>query len=104
LYRTNGFFRRTLGIKRVPSAETLRQRLDGTVGQFGRILKEANAGLLSTATLTPVKTELGEYVPVDMDVSPFDNSRTQKEGWDGRTRGWMGTRRTLPMWERKDIW
>ena len=84
LYRTNGFFRRTLGIKRVPSAETLRQRLDGAAGQFDRIIKETNAGLLSAATLTPVKTELGEYVPVDMDVSPFDNSRTQKEGV-GRT-------------------
>jgi len=68
----------------VPSAETLRQRLDGAAGQFDRIIKETNAGLLSAATLTPVKTELGEYVPVDMDVSPFDNSRTQKEGV-GRT-------------------
>lgn len=84
LYRGNGFFRRALGIKRVPSAETLRQRLDGAAGRFDRILKEANAGLLSAASLTPVKTELGDYVPVDMDVSPFDNSKTHKEGV-GRT-------------------
>ena len=36
------------------------------------------------ATLTPVKTERGEYLPLDVDVSPFDNSKSHKEGV-GRT-------------------
>lgn len=84
LYRANGFFRRALGIRRAPSAETLRQRMDGAEGQFDFAIKEANALLLRKAALTPVKTERGEYLPLDVDVSPFDNSKTHKEGV-GRT-------------------
>jgi hypothetical protein len=84
LFRHDGYFRRALGIKRVPSSGTLRQRLDGAEGRFDEILKEANGGLLNAAALTPVKTERGEYLPVDVDVSPFDNSKSQKEG-TGRT-------------------
>ena len=84
LFRHDGYFRRALGIKRVPSSGTLRQRLDGAEGRFDDVLKEANAGLLNAAVLTPVKTERGEYLPVDVDVSPFDNSKSHKEG-SGRT-------------------
>ena len=84
LFRHDGYFRRALVIKRVPSSVTLRQRLDGAEGRFDEILKEANGGLLNAAALTPVKTERGEYLPVDVDVSPFDNSKSQKEG-TGRT-------------------
>ena len=78
-YRHAGYFRRALGIKRVPSAATLRQRLDAARGRFDAVIKEANAGLLSKVELTPVRTEFGEYLPLDVDVSPFDNSRTHKE-------------------------
>jgi len=84
LYRHNGYFRRALGIKRAPSSGTLRQRLDGAEGRFDRVIKEANVGLLSAAALTPVKTERGEYLPLDVDVSPFDNSGSHKAGV-GRT-------------------
>ena len=59
LYRHDGYFRRALGIKRVPSSGTLRQRLDGAEGRFDVVLKEANAGLLNAAVLTPMKTERG---------------------------------------------
>jgi len=84
LYRMNGFFRRALGIRRTPSAETLRQRMDGAAGRFDFAIKEANAVLLRQAALTPVKTERGAYLPLDVDVSPFDNSKSHKEGV-GRT-------------------
>lgn len=84
LFRESGFFRRALGIKRVPSAETLRQRLDGSRGRFDEMIKEANTEMLKTATLSRVQTELGEYVPVDVDVSPFENAKSHKEG-TGRT-------------------
>lgn len=84
LFRHDGYFRRALGIKRVPSSGTLRQRLDESEGRFDGILKEANAGLLNAAALTPVKTECGEYLPMDVDVSAFDNSKSHKEG-TGRT-------------------
>lgn len=84
LYRDNGFFRRALQIKRVPSSGTLRQRFDAAAGQFDGVIKEANAALLATVTLTSVQTELGSYLPLDVDVSPFDNSKSHKEGV-GRT-------------------
>gem|GEM_PF-3441105 len=48
------------------------------------VQKEANAGLLKAAALTPVQTERGTYLPVDVGVSPFDNSKSHKEG-SGRT-------------------
>lgn len=84
LFRASGFFRRALGINRVPSAETLRQRMDGSNGRFDEMIKEANTEMLKTATLSRVQTELGEYVPVDVDVSPFENAKSHKEG-TGRT-------------------
>lgn len=55
-YRHNGYFRRALGIKRVPSSATLRQRLDGAAGRFDSAIKEANAALLSAVEMTGVKT------------------------------------------------
>lgn len=79
MYRSNGYFRCALGIRRVPSSATLRQRMDGSRGRFDRVIKEANAGLLSAAEITPVTTECGKYIPLDIDVSPFDNSKTHKE-------------------------
>ncbi len=78
-YRHVGYFRRALGIRRVPSAATLRQRLDGARGRFDAAIKEANVELLKKVEMTPARTELGEYVPLDVDVSPFDNSKTRKE-------------------------
>jgi len=84
LYRHDGYFRRALGIKRAPSSGTLRQRLDGAEGRFDLVIKEANVGLLNAAALTPLKTERGEYLPLDVDVSPFDNSGSHKAGV-GRT-------------------
>ena len=97
LFRESGFFRRALGIKRVPSAETLRQRLDGSNGRFDEMIKEANAEMLKTAKMSSVRTELGEYMPVDVDVSPFENANP-KEGPVGHTRGQTVMRRTLRMW------
>jgi len=90
LYRHNGYFRRALGIRRVPSSGTLRQRLDGAEGQFDGVIKEANAALLRTVTLTQIKTERGEYIPLDVDVSPFDNSKSHKEGVERTYKGTDG--------------
>lgn len=42
LYRPQGYFRRTLGIRRVPSCATLRHRLDANAGQFDAVLKTVN--------------------------------------------------------------
>jgi hypothetical protein len=81
-FRQDPFFVRSFGLDTCPSSVTLRQRLDMVGTAFDRIVKEASAALLRQRApkLVPVSTSAGERVPVDVDVSPFDNSKTQKEG------------------------
>lgn len=78
-FRDDDYFQETLGLKTVPSEATLRQRLDETGTAIrGEILK-ASAALIRKAApaLTPC---FKHYIPIDADVSPFDNSGTHKEG------------------------
>jgi len=87
---SGAFFRRALGLKAVPSEPTLRQRLDALAALDAQpatpverclrtILLEESAAMVRrhAPTLTPC---LGDWVAVDIDVSPFDNSGTRKEG------------------------
>jgi hypothetical protein len=91
-FRKDDAFSISLQIKDVPSSPTLRQRLDmagkleGTA-DWKDILLQESADLLKQmkVTLTPVHITLPggkeqEYLPLDIDVSPFDNSNTKKEG------------------------
>ena len=82
-FREDEYYARSLGISRVPSCSTLRQRLDAlgeeckgqTVGiianESGRILRTIGA---------PVTPCYRDHAALDVDVSPFDNSGTKKEG------------------------
>ena len=84
------FYKAALGIcYGIPSAETLRQRLD-LIGSSirGRILDE-NVRMLRSNGIVPSKLPCG-CVPVDMDVSPFDNSKTSKEGVSRTYKGCDG--------------
>ena len=78
-YRQEEFFRRALGLKKLPSEETLRQRLDQLGTTPIAMLHEESAHLLArhAPSLTPCH---GDWIPLDIDVSPFDNSGTKKEG------------------------
>ena len=40
----------------------------------------ATIGVLNRSTLSPIHTELQSYLPVDVDTSPLDNSKSHKEG------------------------
>lgn len=76
------FFTKALGIKVCPSSPTLRQRID-LIGQNADImLKEAAIDLVRSCSpaVSPINTSAGNFLPLDIDVSPFDNSKTQKEG------------------------
>lgn len=76
------FFIRAVGVKACPSSPTLRQRID-LIGHLGEpLVKEAVVKLLRRAapTISNLHTSVGDFIPLDMDVSPFDNSKTQKEG------------------------
>lgn len=78
-FRQDEFFRMALGLKSIPSEATLRQRLDAMQDACGEILREESAFLIRRhlRKLTPCH---GERVALDIDVSPFDNSGTKKEG------------------------
>jgi len=81
--RQDPFFIQSLGLDHCPSSPTLRQRLDMVNGRFDIILKEETLKLIKLAApaLTPVITEVhGNLLPLDIDVSPFDNSKSHKEG------------------------
>lgn len=78
-FRDDPFFRQSLELNAVPSSPTLRQRLDSAKGAFNDILLEESAGVVGR--LAPAITACrGNLVAVDIDVSPFDNSKTKKEG------------------------
>lgn len=78
-YRQEQFFRRALGLQQLPSEETLRQRMDQLGTTPVGMLHEESARLIArhAPVLTPCH---GDWIPLDIDVSPFDNSGTKKEG------------------------
>ena len=78
-FRDDPFFLQSLGLGSVPSSPTLRQRLDSARGAFNDIILKESARLVGR--LAPAITPChGDLVAVDIDVSPFDNSGTKKEG------------------------
>ncbi len=78
-FRGDEFFRRALGLKKIPSEGTLRQRLDELEHRCDALLREESAALVArhAPTLTPCYED---WVALDIDPSPFDNSGTKKEG------------------------
>lgn len=78
-FREDEFFRQALGLRKIPSEPTLRQRLDAMRDACGPILREESALLVRKYARKPTPCH-GEWVALDVDVSPFDNSHTKKEG------------------------
>jgi hypothetical protein len=78
-HRDDTSFKKSLGIKRVPSPEILRQRLDKHAEPFRRVVERCSVELLRNANV-PVSAVSSGHVPVDIDVFPMDNSDTKKEG------------------------
>ena len=86
------FFIDTMDVPFCPSSATLRQRLD-LIGQSAEApIKDAALELIKTKApaLTPIETSVGNFLPLDIDVSPFDNSKTQKEGTSRTYKGCDG--------------
>ncbi len=77
-YRDDAAFKRMLRLKRLPSAEILRQRIDAAPTLTGQKLQEANLRILE-AHSEPLANSHG-FVPLDIDTSPMDNSGTKREG------------------------
>ena len=74
------YYKLALGITRaIPSAETLRQRMDGIGSSLREEILNANVAMFHTFHVQPSALESG-LVPLDLDVTPLDNSKTHKEG------------------------
>lgn len=74
------FYSLALGIENeIPSESTLRNRLD-LIGQtMNNQILEGNISLFKECKIQPTELSCG-YVPVDIDVTPFDNSGSHKQG------------------------
>lgn len=84
------YYKYALGISyAIPSAETLRQRFDMIGDSLRGDILQANVDLLREMKIEPSTLENG-YVPVDIDVTPFDNSKTKKEGVSRTYKGFDG--------------
>ena len=78
-FRENEVFMKSLGLNRVPSEERLRQRLEIMSSTHENRLKSANTNLLKKQCIGNISKGGMNFIPLDMDVSPMDNSGSLKE-------------------------
>ena len=84
------FYKLALGITRaIPSEETLRQRMDDIGASLRKEILAANIDMLKANGIVPSRMPNG-YVPVDIDVTPFDNSKSNKQGVSRTYKGYDG--------------
>lgn len=76
--RQDDYFKNSLGIKHIPSAERLRQRFDEEAENFLPIVQKCSIAMLKKAQVQITPLDTG-HVPLDADVFPMDNSGTKKE-------------------------
>lgn len=73
-------YEKVIGIKHgIPSESTLRMRLDEIGQKCNKEILQMNVNLLKVCGVEPSVLPCG-LVPVDIDVTPFDNSNSKKEG------------------------
>ncbi len=76
-------FKDSLNIQNIPSPITLRlylEKLADNLAFWQEKLNKHNSNLLTKTQITPLEINNRKYVPIDIDVSPFDNSNSKKEG------------------------
>jgi len=98
--RNDTFFITALGIERVPSAPSLRQRFDEHAEAMIPHVDAASTDFIAAtqAPVTPIVLRYGtrlsakkrKYVALDIDVFPMDNSGTKKEGVSYTYKGFDG--------------
>jgi hypothetical protein len=81
LYAGDAVFANAFGIGELPSEATLRQRLDEMPqDRCHSALRQLNESILSERTFGTVRVGELDLIPVDIDVSPLDNSGSKKQG------------------------
>lgn len=81
-FRTDAFFKRSLGLQIVPSSPTLRQRMNAHAENWFDLAWQLNTALLSSR-INGQPIDFGQlpcgYTPLDIDTFAMDNSGTSKE-------------------------
>ena len=104
LYRGDELFMNAYGLKTVASEAVFRQRFDELPSERTHdALRRLNAAMLSKRPLGRVNAEGLELIPVDIDVSPLDNSGSLKQGVSLTYKKYAGYAPSLPMWAPKAI-
>lgn len=83
MIRNDSFFRDSFDLRYVPAKETIRLYLEHMISERTLIDSEIETAvitLLKSTTLTPITIANRTYLPVDIDTSPMDNSKSHKEG------------------------
>ena len=83
LVRSDSLFQESLELPYVPAPETLRLYLEQMIDQKETVqqaVEGANLRLLQRTRLTPVQGNGGRYLPLDIDTTVLDNSKSHKEG------------------------
>ena len=84
------YYKMALGIMTdIPSSEALRQRMDGIGSSLRNEILKSNVTMFQNLGIKPSALPNG-YIPVDIDVTPFDNSKTSKEGVSRTYKGFDG--------------
>lgn len=88
-HRDDPFFAYSMQIKKSPSVERLRQRMDLNAKLYRPFVEKAAIDFLVKSEVKLTATSIG-HVPVDIDVSCMDNSNSQKEGVSYTYKGFDG--------------
>lgn len=80
-FKGDRFFPQALGVRQLPSAAILRQRIQGMPAKAGQAFRDLTTRLLARHKERLVEEHHGQsWLPVHIDVSPMDNSGSHKEG------------------------
>jgi hypothetical protein len=91
LYREDEVFLRSFGIRQLASEEAFRQRFDELPEQKTHAaLRRCTLDFLRRREFGTVEVAGMDLVPVDVDVSPFDNSGSHKQGVSHTYKGHAG--------------
>jgi hypothetical protein len=91
--RESLFFKEALNLPYVYAKETVRLYLEEMAGEADRIIeqvRECGATLIKKAPLHGLWIDGRKYLPIDIDTSVLDNSKTKKEGVSRTYRGYDG--------------
>lgn len=81
------FYKAALGITRsIPSEETLRQRMDDIGDSLRKTILEENVDMLLANRIQPTALPNG-LIPVDIDVTPMDNSKSKRKAFQEPIKG-----------------